>query len=180
MPLLSVGVLLLVLAWAIREDAIRNVIPNKLNLAAILVALGASYLDGGVHGFGASVAGALVGGAVLAPFYLLGGMGAGDVKLMAASGAFLGPSNALLAAALGIVFGGVVATAIVLWRLSQPRPVFGALCVDRAQAVPDIGSKFSAARKQRFPYAIAIAAGVITTLAMQGSLYQLYSIWASW
>jgi prepilin peptidase CpaA len=45
---------------------------------------------GGMSGFGSSLLGAVFGFAVLLIFYVMGGMGAGDVKLMAAIGAWLG------------------------------------------------------------------------------------------
>ena len=59
----------------------------------------------------ASIAGAALGFAILLPFYLAGGMGGGNVKLMAAFGALLGPSGVLLAALLSAIVGGVWAAA---------------------------------------------------------------------
>ena len=105
-------------------------------------------------------------------------MGAGDVKLMAAAGAFLGPADALAAAALAIVMGGALAVAVVMLRLVESTPVRGFSLRDGSAPVLRLFATISAARKERFPYATAIAAGVVTTLALQGSLGQFYSFWA--
>ena len=129
MSVTSCLLLLSVLAWAAREDLLRHRIPNELNLAAMLAAIGLAYSSGGTHGVASSVAGAAVGCAAFAPFYLLRGMGAGDVKLMAAAGAFLGPADALAAAALAIVMGGALAVAVVMLRLVESTPVRGSRCV---------------------------------------------------
>jgi len=178
MSVTSCLLLLSVLAWAAREDLLRHRIPNELNLAAMLAAIGLAYSSGGTHGVASSVAGAAVGCAAFAPFYLLRGMGAGDVKLMAAAGAFLGPADALAAAALAIVMGGALAVAVVMLRLVESTPVRGFSFRDGSAPVLRLFATISAARKERFPYATAIAAGVVTTLALQGSLGQFYSFWA--
>ena len=178
MSVTSCLLLLSVLAWAAREDLLRHRIPNELNLAAMLAAIGLAYSSGGTHGAASAVAGAAVGCAAFAPFYLLRGMGAGDVKLMAAAGAFLGPADALAAAALAIVMGGALAVAVVMLRLVESTPVRGFSFRDGSAPVLRLFATISAARKERFPYATAIAAGVVTTLALQGSLGQFYSFWA--
>jgi prepilin peptidase CpaA len=63
---------------------------NVLTLPLLLSGLAYHAVVGGVAGFSGSLAGALFGFAVLLAFYVMGGMGAGDVKLMAAVGAWLG------------------------------------------------------------------------------------------
>src|SRR5437762_8698439 len=72
-------------------------IPNVLTLGAALVAFIASGLAGGSSALGASLAGWALAAAIWLPCYLLGGMGAGDVKLMAAIGAWLAPAAAIYA-----------------------------------------------------------------------------------
>ena len=56
----------------------------------------------------------VTGLAVFFPFFALGGMGAGDVKLMAAIGAWLGPGMALMTALYGAVAGGILAIGVAL------------------------------------------------------------------
>ena len=55
-------------------------------------------------------------------FYLLGGLGAGDLKLMAAFGSILGPFGILLTALLAAIFGGLTAAA-ALFRNPRARAV---------------------------------------------------------
>jgi prepilin peptidase CpaA len=60
-------------------------------------------------------AGWLVGLLLLLPLFALRGLGGGDVKLMAAFGAWLGPGLVLWAAGYGAIAGGVLAVVAALW-----------------------------------------------------------------
>src|SRR2546425_9464222 len=73
-------------------------IPNALTFGAAAVALVVAAALGGASGAWSSLRGLGVGLAVWFPIYALGGMGAGDVKLMAAIGAWLGAAVAFHAA----------------------------------------------------------------------------------
>lgn len=165
--------LLTLVAWAIREDAVNNRIPNALTGAGLVLGLGLMLLSSGFEGLARAAGGALVGGAILVPFYLLRGMSAGDVKLMGAAGSFLGPSGAALAAALSLVAGCLLAIALLGWQAMAS--------ATRLQTSPErdltggaaLVAQVTAARKQRFPYAGAIGAGVVATLWLQGSLASL-------
>src|SRR5436309_13402218 len=64
-------------------------IPNWLTFPARVLGLAAHGVAGGSSGLTQGVLGALVAGGLLLPGWLLGWMGAGDVKLMAAVGAWL-------------------------------------------------------------------------------------------
>jgi len=174
MHALLVAVVLAVLAFAAREDMLRHRIPNSLNLAALILGLGLAALTGGLSGIVHSIAGALVGFAALVPFYLLRGMGAGDVKLMGASGAILGPSGALLAAALALIAGGVLGVGILMRRLIEPRLRLDSSPSGEASAAWRAVATISIVRKERFPYAVAIAVGVVATLWLRGSLVALF------
>lgn len=167
------GAVLIVLAFAVREDLLRHRIPNTLNAAALLLGLGLASLTAGWSGLINSVGGALVGCAALVPFYLLRGMGAGDVKLMAAAGAFLGPSSSLLAAAMALVAGATLAVAIIVWRLVEPKPRLDVSSAGGATAAWRAAATISTVRHERFPYAVAIGVGVVGTLWLQGSLGSL-------
>lgn len=166
--------LLALIAWATREDAINNRIPNALTGGGLALGLGLMVLASGFEGLARSAGGALVGGAIFIPFYLLRGMSAGDVKLMGAAGAFLGPSGAALAAALSLVAGCLLAVAMVAWQVAEAAARAQQDAPDRALAAgAAIAARVQAARKQRFPYAGAIGAGVVATLWLQGSLASL-------
>ena len=70
-------------------------VPNALTIPALAAGVAASLALGGWAGLGWSLLGMLVGFSVLAAFFALGGVGAGDVKLFAAMGAWLGPMSTL-------------------------------------------------------------------------------------
>ncbi|MDX1754600.1 MAG: prepilin peptidase [Marinobacter sp.] len=104
-----------VLIWAAAcWDLRHRRIPNKLVLAGVVVGMAVQWGLGGMGGLLDSLAGLGVGLAILMPGYLVGTTGAGDVKLMAAVGTFLGPYYALLAGLASIAVGGVIALGFLL------------------------------------------------------------------
>jgi prepilin peptidase CpaA len=97
------------LLYACVSDLRTRRIPNKLVL--VIAASGVIFSLAAVPALGSlgrSVGGLLVGFAIWFPFYLLRLLGAGDVKLFAAVGAWLGPALTLKAALLAAVAGGVL------------------------------------------------------------------------
>ena len=72
--------------------------------------------DGGLPGLGLAAAGWLAGAALFFPFFALGGMGAGDVKLLAALGAWLGPVESVWLAMFAAMAGGVLGLVVALAR----------------------------------------------------------------
>src|SRR5262245_59929528 len=80
---------------------------NLLTLPLLVAGFVYHAVTGGLTQFGATALGALAGFGLLVPFYLLGGMGAGDVKLMAALGAWLGAPAAFALFMLSSLWGGV-------------------------------------------------------------------------
>jgi prepilin peptidase CpaA len=104
---------------AVVEDLARRRVPNWLTAGGVVAGL-ACAAWGGWHGLGMAAAGALVGFLILLPFHWCGAMGGGDVKLMAAYGALLGPSGILLAAVFTAVFGGLSAAGASLYNRRAP------------------------------------------------------------
>src|SRR4051794_21936463 len=94
-------------------DGIKLKVPNWLTFPMILLGLAFSAAHGGWHGFLGSLEGTLLGLALLLPLYSIGGMGAGDVKLLAGLGAWVGPWLTLQAFVATAVVGGVMAIAMV-------------------------------------------------------------------
>jgi prepilin peptidase CpaA len=76
---------------------------------------------GGLEGFFFSAYGLVLGIAVIIVPFLLGGMGAGDVKLMGVVGATLGPKGVFIAALLTCLFGGIYALIICIIHLDQSK-----------------------------------------------------------
>ncbi|MBM7866201.1 hypothetical protein GTO89_05390 [Heliobacterium gestii] len=89
---------------------------NKLNLAFFLTALAANSILHGFSGFLHSLAGAVAGLLLLLIPFFLGWVGGGDVKFLAAAGAFTGPLAIAWSAAYGILLFGIVSCLIILIR----------------------------------------------------------------
>ncbi len=88
-------------------------VPNWLNAALAAGGLAAQAVYFGWSGVGQGAAGIGVGLACLILPWAMGGMGAGDVKLLAAIGAWLGPAMCLAAFAVGALAGGVIALVMI-------------------------------------------------------------------
>lgn len=101
--------LVTVLMIAVVIDLHSSRIPNWLTFPTMGVALAAHTWLNGVHGILFSLAGLGTGLGLLLLVYLAGGIGAGDVKLMAAVGAMVGPYGVLSAALLSALAGGLYA-----------------------------------------------------------------------
>src|SRR5882672_214060 len=93
-------------------------VPNWITFPMVLSGLAYNLGTSGWEGLTAALFGMVVGLACLLPLYSVGGMGAGDVKLMAGIGAWLGASITIAAFGVSTVVGGVMAIAMVLKRKS--------------------------------------------------------------
>ena len=105
---------------AVVEDIWRRRISNWIPIAALVGGVAVNWAQQGWWGGLMALAGAVGGFFVCRVLYVLGGMGGGDVKLMAGFGAILGPSLLLWAALWTAASGGVFAlTALGFYRLRQ-------------------------------------------------------------
>jgi prepilin peptidase CpaA len=99
------------------EDLRTRKVPNLVTGPALLLGVVVHLMRGGPAGALGAVAGAIVGGALLFPGWLMRLMGAGDVKLMAALGAWLGSAgSALYAVLLALLAGGILSAAVAMRR----------------------------------------------------------------
>jgi prepilin peptidase CpaA len=96
------------------DDLRRMVISNWISAAAIAGGLVYHFLQEGPWGLAAAAGGAVLGFGVFLVFYCLGGMGGGDLKLMAGFGALLGPSGIWVAALLACIIGALIAAGCLL------------------------------------------------------------------
>jgi prepilin peptidase CpaA len=138
-------------------------IPNILTFSSAVVGLTLQAWFSGLEGVLLGLGGLALGLALYLPFYLFGGMGAGDVKLMAAVGAFLNPQTVLLAAGLSLIAGsfiglGVVLTRIISLGLLRPYLVTAKYLLCMGTYIPPATN---ITVDTRFPYAVAIAAGTL-------------------
>jgi len=112
-PLLLPLLLSLWMAWG---DIRTRRIPNYLTLGAAVAGLGFQL---GCHGWGgvwSGILGLILGFGLLIIPYLLHGMGAGDVKALAALGTWLGPRDTLFLFIYMGIAGGVLIIMVLLWR----------------------------------------------------------------
>jgi prepilin peptidase CpaA len=111
-----VVLLTVVLVTAMCTDLRWSRIPNWLTFPAMGFALLAHAWVGGLQGALFSLAGLGAGLGLFLVLYVTGSSGAGDVKLMAAVGALIGPYGALLSALLAILVGGVYALGAMCYQ----------------------------------------------------------------
>lgn len=100
-------------------------LPNWLTVGGTLLGIAWSLLPGGTD-LTHSLLGAVTGLVALIPFYALRIMGAGDVKLMAAVGAFLGVPELFPAMIFTFIAGGLMAVGFAAWRRSLSRTLLNA------------------------------------------------------
>lgn len=166
-----------VLVEAAVIDGWKLKVPNWLTFHMVLGGLGYATYVGGSAGLLWALAGAAVGLALLLPLHAIGGMGAGDVKLLAGVGAWMGPSLTLGAFAASAVVGGVMAVAMVAWsgqfikHWVQFQVIGHEILTVRN---PERLSEIAAARKPSMmllPYGIPIAVGSIAYFGWAGILF---------
>lgn len=155
---------------ACATDISSRKIPNTLTLSGAAGAFVFFLVTTGWHGLAWSAGGWVVGLAMFLPLFLLGGLGGGDIKLVAALGSWLGPSNAAWLALYAAVAGGPLAVAMALSRGYLKRAfgnIWGLLGYWRLAGVrphPGLTLETAEASAPRLPYALPIAAGLVLTL----------------
>ena len=159
---MAVAVVIVACVW----DVASSRIPNVLTFTAIGLAVAFHLIVGGGAPYAAL--GLLVGLAVFFPMFALGAMGAGDVKLMAALGAWIGWKAILFVALYGSLAGGALGLVIGMRRrylrkaLSNLKMLATYWWVEGVKPLPAL--TLEAKDSQRLPYALAIAAGLAVTV----------------
>ena len=146
-------------------------IPNILTIPAVISGLALHSVQSGWDGFVSSLLGMAIGGGILLIFYIFGGMGAGDVKLMAGIGAFVGYHLVLPVLFLIGIAGGIMAIGRLAARLVDRQRGKKAELTD-SPAGATLGTAADSDRpggglmKETMPYGVAIAAGTLVSLVL--------------
>ena len=155
-------------------DGLKLKVPNWLTFHLAAGGLAFATYTGGGHGLAWSLGGLALGLALLMPLYMIGGMGAGDVKLLAGVGAWMGPSIVLGSFVVSALVGGVMAVAMVVraGEVARHWAMFQSIGQEiLAIRSPERLSQIAAERKPTMmllPYGIPIAVGSIGYFAWLG------------
>lgn len=143
-------------------------IPNSLTLGGAVIGLAYWTVTHGASGVFHSVLGWLAGLALFLPFFALGGLGAGDVKLVASMGAWLGPTMAMWTALYAALAGGVMAVLVALatgyfnTALVNVMALLNHFRETGVRPHPDL--TLSRSTGPRLPYALPITAGTLAAI----------------
>lgn len=179
---LSLAAIITALIGAVLTDFREHRIPNSLCLCLISFGFIFQVSLTGWSGIAMGLSGLIAGLLLFLPFYLLKGMGAGDVKMLAAIGVALGPLYILLAAGYTLIAGGIMG--LIWWlanrffRLGDAKETVAQIIYQAKQyffsvwfflrtrqrlSVPEPG-ELQTEYSTRFPYALAISCGTMVVI----------------
>lgn len=148
-------------------DIFRRRIPNWLNLVGLIAALAIRFFENGGVGLADAGFGAGAGLLCLLPLYAFASMGAGDVKMMAVVGVFVGAANVVIIALVSVLVAGAMSVGVILLRGELPALCrrYGAMLTHVVVAqelayVPPRPGEW-AGRRMAFAPAIGIAAAIV-------------------
>ena len=157
-------------ALCMASDLRTRRIPNAITGPAMLAGAAFNVLYGGRAGLLASLGGLTLGAAILLPPFAAGGIGGGDVKMMGAVGALLGPHRTLLGLATGLVLGGLVMTVHLArrGRLRQTVMTVGTMATASVLGGSLEPLRVSAAQPGAItlPYSVPLGLGAVTALVL--------------
>ncbi|MEH6953578.1 A24 family peptidase [Neobacillus drentensis] len=164
-------VLIIVLLFCLYTDVKSRRILNIITLPTILIGLTYYFFTQGFEGFLYSGKGLLVGLSLLIIPYLLGGMGAGDVKLMAAIGALMGTSFVFYSFIYTALIGGVIALLLIIKQrgfINSIKSLFFNVVFFRSSLGSMILPNGDKKSSISFPYGVAIVLGALSCLVWGG------------
>ncbi len=155
-------------------------VPNWLNLFLIVSGLAAQAIFNGWAGLGAGLLGMLLGFGLLIIPWLMHAMGAGDVKLMAGIGVWLGPKLTLQAFCVGAVLAGVNAMVMIiagrrLWHAYFNLSLIMTKLKSFKTAFSEFGSvKVLQSTSQLLPYGVPLSIGALVVMFSQGANWWIF------
>jgi Flp pilus assembly protein protease CpaA len=174
----SRGHLLIPLAltgWIAWGDLKTRRIPNYLTLGTAVAGLAYNCMSQGLPGLVSGLLGMLLGFACLILPYLGGGMGGGDVKALAALGAWLGPKLTIFLFCYMGIAGGIMALGYLVWQgiLWQKIKAGWAFLLNQILCLPGGSPRPSSPSRltEGIPYGVAIAAGMLILVGVRSPLW---------
>jgi prepilin peptidase CpaA len=169
--ILKLALVALVLAAAAYDFIFRR-IPNWLNVSGALLGLGLNAFLFAGHGIAVAALGLMLPLAIYLPLYVLKAMGAGDVKLMAAVGAIVGPRQWIAILVCTAIAGGLLAVALSIAKGRLRHTLFNVMLLVRelfhfrapAKMYEELNVRDS--QSLRLPHGVAIAAGSLAFLVL--------------
>lgn len=152
------------------NDYRRHRVPNWLNASIFAAGLGLHCWLSGWSGLATSFGGAAVGFGSLFMLWAIRAMGAGDVKFMAAVGAWMGPSLTFQSLLFGGVFGGVLAVAMIAYQKRWLQTYLNlGIVMRKVGSVQTAFGEFGSVRELsqsggKMPYAVPLTLGTLCVL----------------
>jgi Flp pilus assembly protein protease CpaA len=159
--------LLLILLICVITDVKSRKIYNKVIYPALLIGFIYHFVSGGWEGLSHSFIGFLIGLGLLLIPYMMGGMGAGDVKLLALVGALKGGSFVFESFLYMALVGGIIALGIILFRSGVLKSLIYFLSSLKS-GVRNTAILSKGSLTATYPYGVAIAAGTVICLLAEG------------
>lgn len=158
------GWLAIALIASTLTDILQRRIPNLVTYSTILLSILIYCFIGGFDGLKFSLGGLVLGFAVFFLPYVMGGMGAGDVKLMSAVGSVLGFRMTLVSVLIIAICGGILAIGYMIYRgiLKQTllKIFLSVLYLGMHNDSTMLKVDSNKLQQERIPYGVAIASGV--------------------
>jgi prepilin peptidase CpaA len=156
--------------WIGWRDLKTRRIPNYLTCGVALSGLVFQLAQHGWGGLWTGSLGLLLGFGLLFLPYLLGGMGAGDVKALAGLGAWLGPHLVIYLFVYMAISGALIALGLLCWRgklwsrILQARTSVLNWIICRSHGLAPAAASTSKPKSESIPYGVAMALGMVLLL----------------
>jgi prepilin peptidase CpaA len=164
-------ILFSVLAICLVTDLEERKIYNKVIFPSLLVTIALQFAYGGLAGLKLSLLGFIIGLIILIIPFLLGGMGAGDVKLLALIGAVKGSTFVLNTAIYMALLGGAIALLVIIFQ-KQTISLIKILFFWIVSLFSGVKYKLefpTSFFSKKYPYGVAIVGGALICLLFKGA-----------
>lgn len=174
MSRVTLASLLVFLGLSVGFDLRVRRIPNVLSAPGIVIGMILNVAHFGMSGMWTSLAGAAAVIGILVWPFVAGGIGGGDVKMMGAVGAFVGPRLAVMGLLIGMIIGGVIMSAHLarLGRLREKIASLGSMLSVAAgtRSVRPLMVRADDEAVVALPYSVPLALGTVMALVLAGGL----------